>query len=330
MGNCVKCGLPDHYQGITLDENQVCNYCRFFEEHREELTDWDALEAQFVKEVEAAKEKAKAAGAKYDCITGVSGGKDGAYITYMLKHKYGLRVLTYTLDSGFSTDFGKNNIRILQEKLDVDHIRITVKESDIRKMYTACMKLMHNFCGVCFHLCHYYSHLLAEHYKIPLIVNGRTRGQILQSVTAIKKIEPFEISRNLQSFEYQMFPRLVDKLAARKTVDYLPETEVTSLSYFMYHNITDEEKMAFLAEKIGWKKPENTIPHPDCWAHPLAEKFSIEKYGYPVRTGELSEMVREGEITAEEAISEREQDHIRYKEVDPELEARFYERIRVK
>ncbi len=330
MANCVKCGLPDTYQGIQLDENQVCNYCHFYEAHKEELNNWDALEEQFIREVEAAKEKARAVGAKYDCITGVSGGKDGAYITYMLKHKYGMRVLTYTLDNGFSTDFGKNNISILLDKLDVDHLRVTVKESEFRKMNTACMKLMHNFCSVCFHLCHYYSHLLASQYKIPLIVNGRTRSQILQAAAATKGIEPFEISRNLQSFEYQMFPRLVDKLAARGTVDYLPGAEVTSLSYFMYHNITDEEKMAFLEEKVGWKKPVSSIPHPDCWAHPMAEKCSIKKNGYPVRCGELAVMVREGEITLEEAAKELEHDFHKYKEIDPELEARFQERIRVR
>lgn len=330
MSNCVKCGLPDTYQGITLDENQVCNYCHFFEEHKQELTDWDALEEQFVREVEAAKEKAKASGAKYDCITGVSGGKDGAYITYQLKHKYGMRVLTYTLDNGFSTDFGRNNINILLDKLDVDHIRVTVNESELRKTYAASMKLLHNFCGVCFHLCHYYSHLLASHYNIPLIVNGRTRSQILQAAGATKGIEPFDISRNLQSFEYQMFPRLVDKLAARKKVDYLPGTEVTSLSYFMYHHIGEEEKMAFLEEKTGWKKPKSSVPHPDCWAHPMAEKASIEKHGYPVRTGELAEMVREGEITLAEAVTERELDFKKYQSIDPELETRFYERIRVR
>lgn len=327
MKSCIKCGLPENYQGIRLDEEQVCNYCRFFEKHRERLTDYDGLEAQFQREVDLAKEQAAKNEASYDCIVGLSGGKDGAYITYQLKHKYGLRVLTYTLDNGFSTDFGKNNIAVLLDRLDVDHVRITVNETMLRNYYSACMKLMHNFCSVCFHLCHYYSHLLASHYGIPLIVNGRTRTQILQAAGAEKGIEPFEISRSLAEFEYQMFGRLVEKSASRGKLDYLKDAKVTSLSYFMYHKVGEQEKMDFLEEKVGWKKPESSIPHPDCWAHPMAEKCSIEKHGYPVRTGELAEFVREGEMTCEEACRERQEDYLRYQSIDPEIEERFYKRI---
>lgn len=328
MKHCIKCGLPENYQGIRLDEAQGCNYCSFFEKHKEMLTDYEALENQFQKEIMRARDRAEAQGAKYDCIVGLSGGKDGAYITYQLKHKYGMRVLTYTLDNGFSTDFGKNNIAVLLDKLDVDHIRITVNETQLRNYYSACMKLMHNFCSVCFHLCHYYSHFLAARYGIPLIVNGRTRSQILQAASNEKGIEPFEISENLLEFEYQMFGKLAEKSASRGRMDYLTDVQVTSLSYFMYHDIGEEEKMDFLEKNVGWKKPETSVPHPDCWAHPMAEKCSLEKHGYPVRTGELSELVREGKMTREEAQKEREDDLLRYSKTDPELEKRFYERIR--
>lgn len=327
MRTCKRCGLPENYQGITLDETQVCNYCRFYEEHRAELSDFKALEEIFVKEIEAAKEKAALANAKYDCITGLSGGKDGAYITYQLKHKYGMRVLTYTLDNGFSTDFGRNNIDILLKKLDVDHVWITVKDSTLRQFYSSSMKLLKNFCGVCFHFCHYYSHLLASQYGIPLVVNGRTRSQILQAANETRGLEPFEISRDLKTFEYQMFKQLVEKLDGHKCIDYLPGKEVTSLSYFMYHDISEEEKMDFLVEKTGWVRPKSDVPHPDCWAHPMAEKCSIIKHGYPVRTGELAEMVREGQISLEESVNEREADRRTYEEIDPEVEARFQDRI---
>ena len=77
MDKCIKCGLPGHYQGITLNENHVCNYCEFYETHKETFSNFDALEKQFEEEVENAKKKAAERGAKYDCITGLSGGKDG-------------------------------------------------------------------------------------------------------------------------------------------------------------------------------------------------------------------------------------------------------------
>lgn len=327
MSGCIRCGLPETYQKIKLDDHQVCNFCRFYEKYEDVFSNYDALERTFIKEIEEAKAKAARNHGKYDCITGLSGGKDGAYITYQLKHKYGMRVLTYTLDNGFTTEFGRKNIDILLKKLNVDHVWIRVDEATLRQFYSASMKVMKNFCSVCFHFCHYYSHLLASKYGVPLIVNGRTRSQILQSADSRKGIEPFEISRDLKSFEYQMFGRLLDKLDGYSCIDFLPGKKVNSLSYFMYHDVDDEEKMVFLEEKIGWKKPETNVPHPDCWAHPMAEKCSIKKHGYPVRTGELAEMVREGLITKEEAIAEREKDFQTYKKISPDIERRFYERI---
>lgn len=327
MNKCIKCGLPESYQGIVTDHEHVCNYCKFFEKHKEELSDFNALQEKFKNEVENAKKAAAERGARYDCITGLSGGKDGAYITYQLQHKYGMQVLTYTLDNGFSTEFGRKNIELLLEKLDVEHIWINVRDSTLRQFYSASMKLMKNFCSACFHFCHYYSHLLASQYGIPLVVNGRTRSQILQSADAMKGIEPFEISRNLKSFEYQMFKKLVDKLDGYSCIDFLPDKEVTSLSYFMYHDVDEEEKMRFLEEKTGWVRPKSNVPHPDCWAHPMAEKCSISKHGYPVRTGELAELVREGKITLKEAERELAADRETYQEISPDIEERFWKRI---
>ncbi len=330
MDKCIKCGLPGHYQGITLNENHVCNYCEFYETHKETFSNFDALEKQFEEEVENAKKKAAERGAKYDCITGLSGGKDGAYITYQLQHKYGLRVLTYTLDNGFSTDFGRKNVEILLDKLDVEHIWVNVRDSTLRQFYSASLKLIKNFCSVCFHFCHYYSHLLASQYEIPLIVNGRTRSQILQSADQIRGIEPFHIARDLKSFEYQMFKRLVDKLEHNSCIDFMPDHEITSLSYFMYHDISDEEKIDFLEKNLGWIKPESKVPHADCWAHPVAEYYSIKKNGYPVRTGELAEMVREGKMELHQAKREYLEDWNTYQDLDPQLEQRFMNRICVK
>ncbi|MCI9081093.1 MAG: hypothetical protein HFI70_02005 [Lachnospiraceae bacterium] len=330
MKKCIKCGLPEHYQGIILNKNQVCNYCEFYETHKDVFSDYKALEKTFEDEIEKAKKKAAETGAKYDCITGLSGGKDGAYITYQLQHKYGLRVLTYTLDNGFSTEFGRKNIEILLDKLDVEHIWVNVKDSTLRQFYSASMRLIKNFCSVCFHFCHYYSHLLASQYGIPLIVNGRTRSQILQSADSMKGIEPFEISRDLKSFEYQMFKRLIDKLENNSCIDFMPDHEITSLSYFMYHDISDDEKIKFLEENLGWMKPKSSVPHADCWAHPVAEYYSIVKHGYPVRTGELAEMVREGKMQLSQAEKECREDWNMYQVLEPEIEERFMRRICIK
>lgn len=324
---CKKCGLPQNYQGISIDEEGVCNICHFYEGHQETLKDYENLQKFFQSRVDAAKEEAKKRGSRYDCIVGLSGGKDSTYIIYQLKKRYGMRVLAFSLNNGFATEYGRKNIQNALDKLNVDHIQVTVNEETLRQYYTASVRLFKNFCSVCFHLMHYYSFLLAKQNDVPLIVNGRTKGQVLQGVAAERGIEPFEISHSLKEFEYQMFGRIVDKLDGHSCLDLLNDVKAEALSYFMYHNISEEEVMVFLEKEIGWQRPSVGIPHADCWAHPIAEKMSLEKHGYPVRTGELAVLVRAGDITKEEAGQMLEEDRSRYENPDPDVWNRFQKRI---
>lgn len=329
MYYCKKCGLPDTYPKIRIGEDGICNYCNFLEKHEELLKNQEERERIFREQVELAKKKAAETNAPYDCVIGFSGGKDSSYIIWQMKKKYGLRVLAVTFQNGFHTEFGRNNIENVLQKLDVDYMTVRMNEKELRKLYSKCVSILKNFCSVCFHFGNYYCHQIAGKYGIPLIVNGRTKGQIYQNALDTKGIEPFNISHNLLEFEYQMFGALSEKLAERKRTDYLEDVEVTSLSYFAYHDVTEEETMAFLEKEIGWKRPESKIPHADCWAHPMAENFSIVKRGYPVRMGELSVLVRLGELTKEEAADILEKDRAFYQEVDEDLKNRFYERIAV-
>ena len=328
MRYCETCGLPETYKGIQIGEDGTCNFCKFYEKHQARLRDYDALEAFFASRAEAAKEEAKRRGSRFDCIVGLSGGKDSTYVIHQLRKKYGMRVLAFTLDNGFSTKFGTDNVRNALDKLDVEHIRVTPSEDILRKYYEKSLQLLKNFCGVCFHLMYYYAYILASQNGIPLIVNGRTRGQILQSAAAEKGIEPFEISQSLKEFEYQMFGRLVDKLDGHSCIDLLHGAQAESLSYFMYHKVSTEEMLEVLERDMGWKRPESSLPHADRWAHPIAEKLCLNKFGYPVRTGEMAVLVREEELTKDEAARILQGDRDAYAEVDPELQARFDARTR--
>lgn len=330
MKYCKKCGLPETYPGIIFNEYGSCNFCEFYEKHERIISDYEKKHDIFCEKIEEAKKKAAETNAPYDCVVGFSGGKDSSYIIYQMKQRYGMRVLAVTFQNGFHTEYGKNNIENILQKLDVDYITMRLNEKDLRLYYSKCVALMKNFCAVCFHFGNYFCHSIAGKFGIPLIVNGRTKGQILQNALSEKGIEPFQISYHLKDFEYQMFGNLVEKCAEHNLVDYLNDVEVMNLSYFAYHDITEEETMKFLEEKIGWKRPETGIPHADCWAHPLAEYFSIQKRGYPVRTGELAVLVRSGELTKEEASAILEKDKQEYSKIDPKLKEEFKKRIKIR
>lgn len=330
MRRCGICGLAENYKGIVIGEDGVCGLCRFYEENKSALCDEGNLEEFFEERVAAAKQIARERGSRYDCIVGLSGGKDSTYIVYQMKHRYGMRVLTFTLDNGFATEYGRRNVENALNQLDVDHIRIKPREEALRRYYSKSLGLFHNFCGVCFHLTHYYSYLLAGQNDIPLIINGRTRGQVLQNAANPKGLEPFHISHSLGEFEYQMFGPVAEKMSKQGAVDLLHGVRAEALSYFMYHRISEEEVMDFLEQRIGWQRPDRGIPHADCWAHPIAEYLNLKKFGYPVREGELAVLVREGELTPEEAERTLEEDRKRYRTIDPEVLERFRERTKMR
>ncbi|MBQ2802177.1 MAG: hypothetical protein IJF03_12425 [Lachnospiraceae bacterium] len=330
MKKCKKCGLNETYTKITFDEKGICNYCNFYEKHKSELHDEAALELKFQEKVERAKEKAKENKAKYDCLVGFSGGKDSTYIIYQLAKKYQMRVLAFTFDNGFSTQYGKDNIANALSKLNVDHITFSMNDEILRKQYSMCTKMMKNFCSVCFHNMHYYSYLFAHQNKIPMIVNGRTIGQILQTADSTDRIEPFETSKNLKDFEHQMFGGLEEKAEKSGKTEYLKEiNDIEAVSYFAYHKVSEEETMRFLEENIGWQRPKGVSGHADCFAHAMAEYMSIQKHGHPVRTGELAVLVRMGEMSIEEAEEILEKDRKNFQELSLEEKERFYQRIGV-
>ena len=322
---CKICGLPENYNGIVFDKGGVCNYCNFYADNRHFLEDTEKLEGIFRDKMEAAKQKARENGARYDCLVGFSGGKDSTYIIRQLKNAYGMRVLAFTFQNCFSTEYRRNNIENALQKMQVDHVTFSTNSSDLKKMYKFGVKFLHNFCWVCFHYMHYFSYQFAGQNRIPLIVNGRTKGQMLQSALDKKYLEPFETAHSLLEFEHQMFHGLEEMLWKQEELDFLGADDIEAVSYFAYHDVSEEEVMVSLEESIGWKRPK--FAHDDCFAHAVAENMCIRKSGYPTRQGELAVEVRRGKLTVAEMDRILERDMMHYSSVPEETKERFERRI---
>jgi N-acetyl sugar amidotransferase len=76
------------------------------------------------KELETLLEKYKSKTGNFDCIVPVSGGKDGSYVAYMLKHKYGMNPLAVTVRPALSLAIGDKNLFNFIHS-GYDHIHIT-------------------------------------------------------------------------------------------------------------------------------------------------------------------------------------------------------------
>jgi len=102
---------------VRLDEHGVCNHCHLHDklDRLYPLNDQGQQQLQHVVD----KIKRSGRGQKYDCIVGVSGGRDTAYCLYMTK-KLGLRPLAVHFDNGWDSQIAKLNLARVLEALDVD------------------------------------------------------------------------------------------------------------------------------------------------------------------------------------------------------------------
>jgi len=109
--------MDETIAGVFFDERGVCNHCKI---HDKLARLYPAGEVGR-RELEriAARIRRHGRGRKYDCVVGVSGGRDTSYCLHMAV-ELGLRPLAVHFDNGWDADVAKNNLRKLCTQLEVD------------------------------------------------------------------------------------------------------------------------------------------------------------------------------------------------------------------
>ena len=81
--------------------------------------------------LETLLKKHRSKGSRYDCITTVSGGKDGSYVSYNIKHKHKMNPLAVTFRPIMETEIGKKNLHSFIDS-GYDHIHVTPDKEAMR------------------------------------------------------------------------------------------------------------------------------------------------------------------------------------------------------
>jgi N-acetyl sugar amidotransferase len=119
---CKKCLQPNTRPNIYFDENQVCGAC-LYEESKNSI-DWKQRKSKLNEIADWAKTESEKRNVAYDCVIGVSGGKDSTFQAFYVKEKLGLHPLLVNCMPGKITEAGKQNIENLSSKgFDILHIR---------------------------------------------------------------------------------------------------------------------------------------------------------------------------------------------------------------
>ncbi len=122
---CSNCLAMSTRPRIGFDENGWCNACQWME--KKKTLDWDARQ----NELDALLDKYRRTDGEFDVLVPVSGGKDGSYVSYNLKHKYGMNPLCVTVTPPLSLELGDQNLRAFVES-GYNHISINVAYDAVR------------------------------------------------------------------------------------------------------------------------------------------------------------------------------------------------------
>lgn len=176
MRYCKKCLQPDTRPGILFDDEQICYACRY-EESKNKI-DWKAREQELKQIAEEAKAERKKRNIAYDCVIGVSGGKDSTFQAVYAKEKLGLHPLLVNCAPDEITEVGRKNIDNLN-RLGFDIISIH-NDPNIAKRLARKSFFEKGNIVVASEYCLWASaYIIADKFNIPLIIQGENAALTL-------------------------------------------------------------------------------------------------------------------------------------------------------
>lgn len=173
MRYCKKCLQPDTRPGIVFDENGVCGACNYAASVKEEI-DWAERQRQLHEIAEWAKSKH----APFDCVIGVSGGKDSTFQAVYAKENLGLHVLLVNCEPDALTDAGKHNIENLIN-MGFDCIKIRTNPKVCRALARKSFIEYGNIVKPSEYPLWVSAYRIALNFNIPLIIQGENAALTL-------------------------------------------------------------------------------------------------------------------------------------------------------
>ena len=134
---CTRCIIDSTVPGANFNEKGECAFCALHDTLEKLYPLSDEGGRVFKKLVERVKVKGR--GKKYDCVAGVSGGRDSIYTLYLLK-QLGLRPLAVHFNDGFGNPVAGENMRKATKKLQIDLRTITSDWRESKDLKLAFLK----------------------------------------------------------------------------------------------------------------------------------------------------------------------------------------------
>jgi N-acetyl sugar amidotransferase len=310
---------------LTFDDNFVCSGCRVYDQKRE--INWDERIEILLEEIEPYR---KSSG--YECVIGVSGGKDSYFQTHFVKEVLGLKPLLVTYDGNNWLEKGWENLRRMREVFNTDHIIVSPGVDTLIRLNRLCYRMMgdmnwHNHSGLAT-----VPMRMACDLGIPLVFYGEHGWTDLGGMHSmhdfVEYTQRYRKDNLLRGYDWQ------DMMGDAE--DPVEEAELEILKYPSDENIERvglrglfignfdpwdaNAHTKLVIEKYGWEpspvpfeRTYRTISNlDDRYENGIHDYLKYVKFGYGRATDHASKDIRSGYMTRDEGINMvRKYDHVR-------------------
>lgn len=300
---CKRCVTDTSDPGVTFDSNGVCSSCRRYEEVRSQRGYRKGIsEKELDHTISVMKDSSK--NLPYDCLIGVSGGVDSAYMLY-LAHKLGLRILAVHVDSGWNSKVAEENIHKICDKLGIELHIWKVDWESMKELQRAYMlsgvantdvPQDHLFCSAVFEM--------AKKYRVKYILNG-------SNIATEGAAAPFSLQHSYRDTWHMK--SIYKKHGRGKSLEKYPFLSlreawfglkgVTKINLLDMVPYSKKEAIETLHREFGWEYYGGKH-YESILTRYLQGVCQPQKFGFDKRRFHLSCLVMNGEMSREEALAE--------------------------
>ena len=135
---CARCCIDTTVPGATFDGTGICTFCYLHDRLEQDFP--IGPRGQQTLEMLATRIRRAGQGKRYDCIAGISGGRDSSYTLHVIVRELGLRPLAVHFNDGFGNPIAGENMRKITAQLGVDLRTISSDWRESKDLRIAALK----------------------------------------------------------------------------------------------------------------------------------------------------------------------------------------------
>ena len=315
MKTCKVCLQPDSRPGLYFSDDGICGAC-IWEIEKKEI-DWEKRYSELLNLAENIRKNNS--DSNYDCVIGVSGGKDSTRQAMIARDDLGLRCLLVNCEPPNITEIGKKNIENIKN-LGFDVFSIRTNPQIIKKLMKYDFYKHLNPVKITEFCLFASTYIIAEKFNIPLIIQGENPGLILGTrLTGVGTDSNALNADQMQTLSLGWQEYLNEAISEKDLFLYhynrkkLEEngTKAIWLNYFIHD--WDPRTNTEFSKKHGLTlRPENFDPNNigsyhvftalDSDLNPVNQMLKFIKFGFGQCMDQVCYDIRSGHMTRDQGI----------------------------